>query len=49
MFPHTLFDLDCEINYNNMAEQKTLRQLVAPNVNYNALCIEYPKVVTLIA
>src|SRR3954464_3486586 len=25
-----------------MAEQRTLRQLVAPDANYNGLCIEYP-------
>src|SRR4051812_32710868 len=25
-----------------MAEQKTLTQLVVPNVNYNGLCIDYP-------
>ncbi|MCI42850.1 hypothetical protein A2U01_0064087, partial [Trifolium medium] len=24
-----------------MAEQRTLRELAAPDVNYNALCIEY--------
>lgn len=29
-----------------MAEQITLREPAAPNVNYNALCIEYPEVVT---
>lgn len=28
-----------------MADQRTLRELVAPDVNYNALCIEYPEVV----
>src|SRR3954464_1844348 len=27
-----------------MAEQRTLRQLVAPDANYNGLCIEYPDV-----
>src|SRR3954464_13811693 len=26
-----------------MAEQRTLRQLVAPDANYNGLCIEYPE------
>jgi hypothetical protein len=39
-----LFDLDSEFVFNNMAEQ-TLRQLAAPDVNYNALCIQYPDVV----
>ena len=28
-----------------MANQRTLRELVAPDVNYNALCIEFPVVV----
>ena len=27
-----------------MADQMTLRELVAPYVNYNSLCIEYPSV-----
>src|SRR3954466_13298165 len=26
-----------------MAEQRTLRQLAAPDANYNGLCIEYPE------
>ena len=40
---HNLFDSDSEIAFDNMvAEQRTLRQLAAPDVNYNGLCIEYP-------
>ena len=27
---------------DNMAEQRTFRQLVVPDVNYNGLCIDYP-------
>jgi hypothetical protein len=38
-----LFDSE-PVFENNMAEQ-TLRQLAAPNVNYNGLCIEYADVV----
>lgn len=39
MFSHNLLDCDFEFNYYNMAEQRTLRELVAPDMNYNALCI----------
>ncbi|CAJ2642326.1 unnamed protein product [Trifolium pratense] len=28
-----------------MADQKTLRELAAPDINYNSLCIKYPNVV----
>lgn len=46
MFSHTLFDFDYEINFHNMAvEQRTLRELVAPDINYNTLCNEYPTIV----
>ncbi|XP_050909494.1 uncharacterized protein LOC127123306 [Lathyrus oleraceus] len=34
---HNLFDLDSEIVFD-MADQRTLRQLAAPNVNYNGMC-----------
>jgi hypothetical protein len=37
-----LFDSDSEIVFD-MADQRTLRQLAAPDVNYNGLCIEYPE------
>jgi hypothetical protein len=37
-----LFDSELDFE-NNMAEQ-TLRQLAAPDVNYNGLCIEYADV-----
>ncbi|GAU44244.1 hypothetical protein TSUD_139370 [Trifolium subterraneum] len=37
---HNLFNSDSELENHNMAEQ-TLRQLAAPDVNYNGLCIEY--------
>jgi hypothetical protein len=40
---HNLFDYEFSFD-NNMVEQ-TLRQLAAPDVNYNALCIQYPDVV----
>ena len=28
--------------FDNMAEQRTFRQLAVPDVNYNGLCIDYP-------
>jgi hypothetical protein len=31
-----------DVFVDNMAEQRTLRQLAAPDANYNGLCIEYP-------
>ncbi len=40
---HNLFNSDSELENHNMAEQ-TLRQLAAPDVNYNGLCIEYADV-----
>jgi hypothetical protein len=40
-----LFDFDSEVAFDNMAEQRTLRQLAAPDVNYNGLCIEYADIV----
>ncbi|XP_050914731.1 uncharacterized protein LOC127129621 [Lathyrus oleraceus] len=30
---HNLFDFDSELDFNNMAEHRTLRQLVAPDMN----------------
>jgi hypothetical protein len=36
---HTLFDSELVLD-NNMAE-RTLRELAAPDVTYNGLCIEY--------
>lgn len=47
VFSHNLFDCDFEVNYHNMDEQRTLRELVAPDVNYNAFYIEYPEVAIL--
>lgn len=44
MFSHNLLDYDFEFNYHNMVEQRTLRELAAPDVNYNALCLEYHEV-----
>lgn len=43
VFSHNLFEFD----YYNIVEKRTLRELVAPNVNYNVLvlCIEYLEVV----
>lgn len=45
VFSHNLFNSDFEFNYHNMDEQINLRELIASDVNYNALCIEYPEVV----
>lgn len=39
---HNLFELDSETVFD-MADQRTLRQLASPDVNYNGLCIEYPE------
>lgn len=44
VFSHNLFDSDFEFNHHNMAEQRTLRELNAPNINFNILCIKYPEV-----
>ncbi|XP_045795991.1 uncharacterized protein LOC123890420 [Trifolium pratense] len=41
---HTLFNSDSELEHQNMAAEQTLRQLAAPDVNYNGLCIEYAEV-----
>lgn len=41
---HNLFASDSELVFE-MADNRTLRQLVAPDVNYNGLCIEYDVVV----
>jgi hypothetical protein len=38
---HNLFDSDSKLDFNNMVEQRTLKQLAAPDMNYNGLCIEY--------
>lgn len=49
VFSHTLFDYDFEINFHNMAaKQRTLRELDAPDINYNVLCIEYPVVIVVV-
>lgn len=42
---HNLFDSDSKLAFDNMVDQRTLRQLVAFDVNYNGLCIEYADVV----
>lgn len=42
---HSLFDYDSKLAFENMADQRTLRQLATPDVNYNGLCIEYVDVV----
>lgn len=42
---HNLFDSNFEFDYYNVSEHRTLRELVAPDVNYKALCIAYPEVV----
>lgn len=39
MFYHNLFDSEFEFNYDNMNEQRKLREHVPPDVNYNAFCI----------
>ena len=39
---HNLFASDSELVFE-MADNRTLRQLAAPDVNYNDLCIEYPE------
>jgi len=41
---HNLFASDSELVFE-MADNRTLRQLAAPDVNYNGLCIEYDVVV----
>lgn len=42
---YSLFVSDSELSFDNMTDQRTLRHLVAPGVNYNGLCIEYVDVV----
>ncbi|MCI15872.1 hypothetical protein A2U01_0037011, partial [Trifolium medium] len=42
---HNSVDSDSDLDILNMAEQ-TLRQLAAPDVTYNSLCIDYPTVAT---
>lgn len=37
---HNLFAFDSKLVFE-MVDNKTLRQLVAPVMNYNGLCIEY--------
>lgn len=41
---HNLFDSDFDFDFN-MADNRNLRQLAAPDMNYNGLCIGYVDVV----
>lgn len=41
IFSHILFDSDFDFFVDNMVAT-ILRELVAPDITYNALCIEYP-------
>lgn len=45
VFSYNLFDYDFEFNYHSITEKRTLRELATLDVNYNALCIEYPEVI----
>ena len=40
---HYLFDSDSEVVID-MADQRTLRELAAPDINYNGMCIDYDDV-----
>lgn len=39
VFSHDFFDSDFEFDYYDMSEQRNLRELTAPGVNYNALVL----------
>jgi len=44
-YMHSLLDSDSELVGEIMGDQRTLRELAAPDVNYNSYCIEYPEAV----